>query len=74
MAGNVDEWVEDAPRLYRAGTCVDPVGYPFGREAVIRGGSWHDQGDAMRVTRRAWSSRNMSSGGSRGFRIALDAR
>lgn len=40
MAGNVDEWVWDEPRIYTAAAQIDPIGSTQSPLKGLRGGSW----------------------------------
>lgn len=54
MSGGVWEWTRDwyDARYYRGSPVRDPTGPRRGRERVLRGGSWTDCSDAVRVSFR----------------------
>jgi len=59
MAGNTREWTNDwySPDYYRKSPKTDPQGPRRGREKVIRGGSWKEEGLVAGLTfRRAFES------------------
>jgi formylglycine-generating enzyme required for sulfatase activity len=49
MIGNVWEWVSDWYGAYDAASAVDPKGPANGKFHVVRGGSWDETSDTMRV-------------------------
>jgi formylglycine-generating enzyme required for sulfatase activity len=53
-AGNAAEWCADSydEKYYSLGIYRDPVGPPFGRERLIRGGSWLDDASNLRASYR----------------------
>ncbi|MGE0791006.1 MAG: formylglycine-generating enzyme family protein [Sandaracinaceae bacterium] len=67
MAGNVWEWTASAPRLADVGVGLDPSVF-----RVVRGGSWAQPAEAMRVTHRVWFQTG-SHASDLGFRCAYDA-
>ena len=74
LAGNVAEWVADyyADDTYAtscATGCTDPTGPAIGSARVVRGGSWTDTADAIRVSNRA-SSGPGTRDDATGFRCA----
>jgi len=52
MSGNVWEWVWDWYGAYDNSVDVDPIGPGFGYQRVIRGGSWANSPDELRVANR----------------------
>ena len=54
MAGNVREWVNDwyAIDYYRVSPGNNPLGPATGTTRVLRGGSWGNHFDYIRVARR----------------------
>ena len=54
MHGNVWEWVQDWYGNYPPGPVTDPKNSSFGKERVIRGGSWGASARHLRSTDR-WS-------------------
>jgi eukaryotic-like serine/threonine-protein kinase len=71
MAGNVDEWVADWYGNYDASSSNNPTGPSTGGYRVLRGGSWSNDYEAIRVSSRSMqhpaSEFNLS-----GFRCARD--
>ena len=75
MAGNVYEWCYDryGENYYSRSPIINPLGpdsRPYGFR-VLRGGSWHDSADALRVARRYSfdpTNRNFDNG----FRCVAD--
>lgn len=74
MAGNAAEWVADwyDPHYYEVSPKRNPKGPETGEKKVIRGGSWEDPPDGLRVTRRT-SARPDYQDLTIGFRCAKDA-
>jgi formylglycine-generating enzyme required for sulfatase activity len=52
MAGNVWEWTADAIGLYSADAVTDPQGPASGRARIVRGGSFGDDPENLRVSNR----------------------
>ena len=73
MAGNVREWVQDwfEPDYWWAGEERDPTGPEAGYERTIRGGSWRDPPEDLRLMVRK-SSPPTSRSLHVGFRCAKD--
>jgi formylglycine-generating enzyme required for sulfatase activity len=75
VLGNAAEWVNDwyNPDAYASSPATDPRGPSSGTERVVRGGSYQDSADGLRVSRR----NRMPPGQSApdvGFRCVIDAR
>lgn len=71
MTGNVWEWVQDPHCPYAPGRATDPVGDCASEFAVVRGGSWKDEGAAARCGRRG-ALRPHESDDTVGLRLARD--
>jgi formylglycine-generating enzyme required for sulfatase activity len=56
MSGNVEEWVFDywLENFYTTSPFENPVGPALGAARVLRGGSWYNREDALRVAFRDW--------------------
>lgn len=71
MHGNVSEWCWDWFEHYSSGSLSDPDGPLFGRNRILRGGSWIEDFEECRS-----ASRDRESPEDRddfhGFRLALD--
>ena len=70
MHGNVWEWVHDWHSSYPSNPQTDPAGPASGSNRVLRGGSWSNDGTALRSARRtihAPSTRSYSIGFRVGF-------
>ena len=52
MHGNVWEWTADRNGAYEAGPLTDPTGSSSGSRRVRRGGSWNNDGAALRSAKR----------------------
>ena len=73
MLGNVFEHCSDWSGPYPSHEVTDPVGPPFGKRKIRRGGSWLSRQDACRSAARS-ETVNLgvsSAGGDEGFRVAL---
>ena len=55
MHGNVLEWVQDwyEEKYYESSPASDPTGPPEGQFRVMRGGSWNDTAEYVRITFRS---------------------
>jgi formylglycine-generating enzyme required for sulfatase activity len=71
MHGNVWEWTADWFAEYSSEAQTDPAGPASGSYRVIRGGSWHDNGDQMRSAERDYFPPDFKPSGNRGFRVGL---
>ena len=73
MAGNVAEWVSDwyIENYYTRSSADNPSGPPEGSVRAYRGGSFANQPDKIRTTRRAYDAPGYVSS-SLGFRCAQD--
>jgi len=56
ISGNVWEWVSDwySPKYYQVRSLINPPSPFNGKHRVLRGGSFMDKPDGLRVTRRNW--------------------
>lgn len=74
MAGNAAEWVADwyDPHYYEISPKRNPKGPETGEKKVIRGGSWEDPPEGLRVTRRTSATPDFHDL-TIGFRCAKDA-
>ncbi|ALA60175.1 formylglycine-generating enzyme family protein [Nitrospira moscoviensis] len=74
MAGNAAEWVADwyDREFYQKSPAANPTGPASGEKRVIRGGSWADLPNALRVTAR-FSAEPDYEDRTIGFRCAMDA-
>lgn len=72
MAGNVREWVYDwySSTSFVESTYIDPVGPAAGTDKVLKGGSYYDTYEHMRVADRLFHDPN-SIGINRGFRCVI---
>jgi formylglycine-generating enzyme required for sulfatase activity len=52
VAGNVWEWTADANGLYRADAVTDPGGPASGQARIVRGGSFGDDPENLRLSNR----------------------
>lgn len=73
MLGNVWEWVNDWYGEYGAGAATDPPGPASGEHKVVRGGSWSDDPDVIRVSDRVGGEPS-NRGNYIGFRCAGELR
>jgi formylglycine-generating enzyme required for sulfatase activity/serine/threonine protein kinase len=71
MAGNVEEWCQDANGSYQSGPVTDPQGPPSGASRVIRGGSYGVDAAHCRAAYRNWGGRHDAFSGV-GFRVVCD--
>jgi formylglycine-generating enzyme required for sulfatase activity len=73
MAGNAAEWVADwyDREFYQKSPDVNPTGPSSGDKRVIRGGSWADLPNALRVTSRVSAEPDYEDR-TIGFRCAMD--
>lgn len=72
MSGNVSEWVEDWKGDYPATTLKNPVHEEAGANRVVRGGSWSDPQQYLRVSRRSELTPSVRTN-TIGFRLVLPA-
>lgn len=70
MIGNVWEWTADCYRDSYNGTRVE-ISADCGRP-LIRGGSWYDIPESLRVSNRYWIATVMARASFLGFRLAQD--
>ncbi|MBM4369917.1 MAG: SUMF1/EgtB/PvdO family nonheme iron enzyme [Deltaproteobacteria bacterium] len=73
MSGNAAEWVWDVYQPYPSADVVDPRADEGGDRRVIRGGSYADSEDKLRVTYRR-AALPTDTPPTIGFRVARDAR
>ncbi len=73
MAGNVAEWVSDyySDKYYKTSPARMPTGPPSGKERVVRGGSWNNGKDELRVARRA-KREPYKTDDTIGFRVVIE--
>lgn len=74
MAGNVWEWCHDryGPAYYHACPYGDPTGPYVGKERVIRGGSWANDGKVLRASNRS-KAKELLKDAIIGFRCVREA-
>jgi formylglycine-generating enzyme required for sulfatase activity len=70
MSGNVWEWCSDSHGGYSSSYELNPKGVSSGTYRVLRGGSWRDNRQALRVANRGGGYPNEESN-SDGFRLVL---
>ena len=73
VAGNVWEWTADANGLYAAEAVTDPRGPGSGRARIVRGGSFGDDPENLRVSNRT-PNQPGSVNVNVGFRCARDVK
>ena len=75
MLGNVSEWVNDRydEKYFQSSPSDDPKGPSGGEERVVRGGSYLDGPNSLRVSRREARSAT-AKGAHIGFRCAVDPK
>jgi len=71
MCGNVEEWCFDWYDSYDLQAIHNPIGAPYGRYRVLRGGSWNDDATVCRSAKRSISAPS-GKGFSIGFRLVMD--
>ncbi len=57
MSGNIWEWCQDwySPNYYLTSTRDNPQGTKSGRSPTLRGGSWHDSANELRISKRSYN-------------------
>ncbi|WP_176963099.1 SUMF1/EgtB/PvdO family nonheme iron enzyme [Mariprofundus sp. NF] len=73
MSGNVWEWTADCWSEHRNNTPADGSAMSSGKctARVLKGGSWYDAEDYIRISARLWNDTDRSDNNS-GFRLVLD--
>lgn len=70
MTGNASEWCGDIYGSYVGGSQMNPTGKTYGDFYVIKGGSWIDEEEGMKMTKRTYATANTRRYNI-GFRVVL---